>query len=577
MAPDESGLANSGRAARASEDLPTSWSEERTRTFPVAVSSRDTHPAAPDSGDVLKARFVLQRQIAARSHSRIFAALDRGPPGAALAPGQERQVAIKLVSALPGRESRELQALRREAAIAQGLDHPHLPRILGLDQDGAHTFLVLDWLDGESLAQILDARGPRPMTRVQALRILEGVCRALKHLHTAGITHADVKPGNILVTTGGVARLLDFGVALGPGADDLPVVRGFTPEYASPEVLAGELPTPSDDLFSVACVAYRMLSGERPFGRFEAARARDAGLRPARIDSLSPQQWRALDRALSFTRADRQTDVGQFLAQLKASREDGANTTEVPALRDLELTVDDEPSSAWPSWWPIAAGGMALAVVAVLLLARPSPDAADEAPMNAPALVTGAPPPAIAAPAPIERTIERAPPVVTPEPATPLPETRPPSPAPVARVVAPRPTPVRERRQPALPPEVSTEPTPVAEAVGAEAPPVAPTAGAEAPAADPSVPFSSLELKRYVAPDYPRNAAARRIAGWVEVAFTVTPDGRTLDPRVVAAEPPGTFDAAALKAVRRWRFAAPTRNGTADTVQTRLRVRFDPE
>jgi protein TonB len=85
------------------------------------------------------------------------------------------------------------------------------------------------------------------------------------------------------------------------------------------------------------------------------------------------------------------------------------------------------------------------------------------------------------------------------------------------------------------------------------------------------VPFSSLTVRRYVEPDYPRNAAARRLPGWVDVAFAVDASGRTREVRVVGAEPPGVFDEAALAAVRRGRFAA-----TTGPVDSQIRVRFDP-
>ena len=96
--------------------------------------------------------------------------------------------------------------------------------------------------------------------------------------------------------------------------------------------------------------------------------------------------------------------------------------------------------------------------------------------------------------------------------------------------------------------------------------------------AGPTVPFSSLTVRRYVEPAYPRNAASRRVAGWVDVAFAVDPSGRTRDVRVVAADPPAVFDAAATAAVRRWRFAelAPDGGTAPGPVNTRVRVRFDP-
>jgi hypothetical protein len=87
-------------------------------------------------------------------------------------------------------------------------------------------------------------------------------------------------------------------------------------------VLAGEPPEPADDVFSAACVAYRLLAGQRPFGNRTALEAEAAGLRPAPIDSLAAGQWRALEQALAFRRADRPADVGTFLSAFKGLREE---------------------------------------------------------------------------------------------------------------------------------------------------------------------------------------------------------------------------------------------------------------
>ncbi|MBN8279506.1 MAG: serine/threonine protein kinase, partial [Gammaproteobacteria bacterium] len=259
-----SGGVPGGQPGRREAELVTSPADPPART-PGSIPAAPA--AAPAPGDLLSNRYVLHEFLIDGSTSRLFRALDRQREAAG---DPDPWVVLKIVSAPPGSATDGaapgLQALRREAALARGLDHPNLPRIAGLEQDGNHSFVCMNWVRGESLAAILDGRGTRPMTRVQTLKILDGVGRALAHLHGLGITHADVKPGNILVTAEGHATLLDFGVALGPGADYLPPVRGYTAEYASPDVLAGGEPVPADDLFSLAGVAYRMLAGHRAFG-----------------------------------------------------------------------------------------------------------------------------------------------------------------------------------------------------------------------------------------------------------------------------------------------------------------------
>jgi protein TonB len=91
------------------------------------------------------------------------------------------------------------------------------------------------------------------------------------------------------------------------------------------------------------------------------------------------------------------------------------------------------------------------------------------------------------------------------------------------------------------------------------------------------VSFSRLKVSRYVEPTYPRNALTRRVAGWVEVAFTVDTSGRTRDVRVINADPPGIFEKAALAAVNRWRFDPAGSNAVSEPVDSEIRLRFQPQ
>jgi TonB family protein len=591
------------------------------------------------TGDIVKDRFVLDECLASSTASQVFRALDQRR---AEAGDDDPWVVLKLVATVPGEESRAVRALRREAAISQGLEHPNLPWVRGIDHDGPHTFLCLAWLEGESLGTILDSRGHRPMTRLQALQIVEGIGHALSYLHGLGITHADVKPGNILVSPEGHATLLDLGVALRPDAAESGPVHGYTPEYASPEVLRGEVPTPADDLFSLACVAYRMLSGRRAFGDHNAREAAAAGMRPERPETLSPPQWRALDQALAYQRAGRQHDVQLFLAQLKGLREEFAAAAD--AVAAPESTSDAAAASPAPDpardrarspprWWPAVAVMAVVAALAAVFLFRvpetaPLPPVETAAvpretpaarPISRPGSPAGAAiaaqapvpaPPAAAAvtaaprPGPRASASASASPSTSPSPSnSPLPQVRP---APIDRTpprvapttpVAAVPAPVARQAPLPVTPGSTSAVVPVAVASSpVAAPATGPTTGPTAsptvapapkggvpdssdgsPDSDARVPFSSLAVSRYVEPRYPRNAATRRVAGWVDVVFSVSAAGRAEEIRVIAADPPGVFDDAALAAVRRWRFDAAGSNALTAPVHSGIRMRFDPE
>lgn len=555
----------------------------------------------PQVGDILKDRYVLLECLAQWSTSRLFRAEDRR-----LAERHDPTsiITLKIVTAPPGVETGATQALRREAAIAGGLDHPNLLRIHGLDRDGPHTFLCMDWRETESLGTILDARGARPMTRVQAVRILEGLCQALGYLHSRRIVHGDIKPGNILVTADGGAILIDFGVASGPGADDLPQPHGCTPEYASPEVLRGEAPTSADDLYSVAGVAYRMLGGQRAFGTGTALEAEATGTRPACPEQVSPAQWRALDCALSFRRADRQPDVNAFINQLKGLCDDGSTrTVQLDAGHDTPA-AGQTPPRRWHRYWPLAAGAFLMAVGGWLWSTR------DSSPRQASFALPAAASPPLVAPAPDplpdhepevladtkpvpQPADQRAPAeaAAMPPPASPKATSRPsparsqaPEPEPAAPATAtPLPLPLAlPLRLPLPAPATTLESGPAAARLPDVEQPRIDMASTRAPAAattpvatSPVVPLSSLRLRHYVEPHYPRQAAVQALSGTVRLAFMVTASGETQDVRIVQSEPDDTFDDAALAAVKRWRFD-PATDSSAGPVRTEVRLVFKP-
>ena len=568
-------------------DLPTLPAEDRTRTVDTETPGpADIECQGPVTGDLLRNRFVLHECLASSPARGVFRALDLRRQAAGDA---NPWVVLKVVTASPGHEPRALLTLRREAAISQGLEHPNLPWVRGLDRDGPHTFLCLTWLPGQSLATMLDLRGTRPMIPAAAVNIIEGIGHALTYLHRLGITHADVKPGNILVSAEGHATLLDLGVALGPDSGDQTSAHGYTPQYASPEVLNGALPTPADDLFSLACVAYRMLTGRRAFGEANACEAAASGERPARPDNISPAQWCALDQALAFRRADRQRDVQSFLAQLGGSRPAPVRIVDPvpdPVAAQPVITTPPAADRRWNPgrWWPAAAlVAVSFAVATLFLNRRPDspPPTAAEAPTAAPVN-----PAAPAAPVAVKRNPARK---VVAVAAGPRPQ-------------APRPRPVVSRPESGNPPRMDLQQpdrvlrespapgTPIAEPAAVELLPEAPAAAARPtpdralpdtavpPAADGQrVAFSRLKVRRYVEPKYPRNALTRRVAGWVEVAFTVDTSGRTRDARVINADPPGIFEDAALTAVRRWRFDTAGSNAAAAPVDSEIRLRFQPQ
>ena len=181
----------------------------------------------------------------------------------------------------------------------------------------------MEWLEGRTLADILDSPETRAIDVDRALEIVRQVGRALDYAHRCGIVHADVKPGNIMIQPDGTAKLFDFGVARvrqaqkSPGEPEPQLIGAMTPAYSSVEVLNGEEPVAADDVFSLGCLLYRLIAGYRVFGPRNAAEAAEEGMTPQRLDALSATQWSALSRAMAFARGDRFASMEGFIDALE--------------------------------------------------------------------------------------------------------------------------------------------------------------------------------------------------------------------------------------------------------------------
>ncbi len=192
-----------------------------------------------------------------------------------------KRVAIKMLRrGVSGEQA--IRRFRQERQILATLDHPNITALLdgGVTDDG-QPFLVMEYVDGAPLTQWSDARQLSTSARAALMR---QVCAAVQHAHQSLVVHRDLKPGNILVTSTGVVKLLDFGIARllpDPTVEhDVTITQQapppFTPAYASPEQLRGLPATVATDVYALGIVACELLSGRRPLDidGLELARAR---------------------------------------------------------------------------------------------------------------------------------------------------------------------------------------------------------------------------------------------------------------------------------------------------------------
>ncbi|HEX6139973.1 MAG TPA: serine/threonine-protein kinase [Candidatus Limnocylindria bacterium] len=228
-------------------------------------------------------RYRLDRQIAVGGTAHVWLARDER---------LHRPVAVKLLHPhlLPDEVSR--QRLAAEARAAAGLQHPGIAAVYDVHATARNPAIVMEMVDGESLAARLKRDGP--MAPRAAATLAAQVADSLYHAHRHGIVHRDVKPGNVLVErTTGRARLIDFGIAhsLADGTGSLTDTGTTigTPRYMAPEQLVGDAVGPRTDLWGLGCLLYETLTGRPPFdGPTAVAIARQQAAGPPRLDGVDP-------------------------------------------------------------------------------------------------------------------------------------------------------------------------------------------------------------------------------------------------------------------------------------------------
>jgi eukaryotic-like serine/threonine-protein kinase len=229
----------------------------------------------------------------------------------------DRAVAVKVLGGALAGDGRAAERLRREARAAARLDHPNIARVLDLGEHDGRPYLVMELLEGESLAARIDLAGPLPAA--EAARIVAAVADALEAAHQAGVVHRDVKPGNVFLTTSGEVKVLDFGIAR--SAHDTALTTGDllgTAAYLAPERVLGDRATPAADIYALGVVLYELLAGHRPFAgdsEVELAMAH-VNADPPLLDEVAstapPSLVAACHQALAKDPASRPASAAEF-------------------------------------------------------------------------------------------------------------------------------------------------------------------------------------------------------------------------------------------------------------------------
>ncbi len=216
--------------------------------------------AGNGEGTILAGRYRIVRQLGAGGMGSVWLAEDTQL--------DNKQFAIKMLPAILVANKRAYRQLKDEALVAMKLTHPNIVTLRAFEENNGNPFLVMDYIDGQTLDDYLADKGK--LSEADVLRILRPIAAALDYAHGKGVVHRDVKPGNVMIAKGGTPYILDFGVAR-EIQETMTRVTGKlssgTLLYMSPEQLNGERPTPSQDIYSFAAMAYECLNGEPPFCR----------------------------------------------------------------------------------------------------------------------------------------------------------------------------------------------------------------------------------------------------------------------------------------------------------------------
>jgi len=249
----------------------------------------------------------------------------------AVQPGLDRIVAIKVLPRHLASDPGYVERFRREARAISRLDHPNVLGIHDFGEDDGYTYMVMPFFGGGTLSRNLG----QPWSVQAAVRILEPLASALDYAHAHGIVHRDVKPSNVLIGEGGRVVLADFGIArMTEGTLMLSAAGAMvgTPAYMSPEQVQGTAASPTSDQYSLAVLAYEMVTGRRPFEAETPLAVALAHVHrplppPRSINpAIPPDAEQVLFKALAKQPEDRYPTVSAFVAALNGAAQQASSS-----------------------------------------------------------------------------------------------------------------------------------------------------------------------------------------------------------------------------------------------------------
>ncbi|MBB1391998.1 serine/threonine protein kinase [Shewanella sp. SG44-6] len=274
-------------------------------------------------GKCFKNRYLIESKIGHGGMSDIYRAKDLYLESLNVS---EPFVAIKVLLPQLSDIPEAQQVLIKESVQTQKLSHPNIIRVYDVDTDDGFHFMVMEWLDGESLDQVIKRSKPMGINFKGSMKIIDQIASALSYAHHQGIVHTDLKPSNIFLTRQGNIKVFDFGVAKNlqqredryalAEVDQDSSLTGYTPAYASFEQLTGEDACAEDDIFAFSCISYELLTSKHPYQRVAANEVDVTKNKLVKPKHISMSLWPTLKKGLALKKAQRASSIDQIISTL---------------------------------------------------------------------------------------------------------------------------------------------------------------------------------------------------------------------------------------------------------------------
>lgn len=302
--------------------------EDNDKTVVQDFSANTTNNSVVDQpklGDLLSDRYRLIELIGTGGMSYVYKAIDAF---AEKAGDSEPYVAVKILSSEFSAHPDAVTIMQREAKKTRLLAHPNIVQIHDFVLDDSLCYIVMEYLQGETLDQIIKRSKPNGLPKNGVLNILKQITSALGFAHQQGILHSDLKPSNIFITQQQRVKIFDFGVSRGlkQKVDEYAVqlhsdepeyeVGGYTPAYASLNMLNQQTHDVKDDIYGLACITYEMFTSKHPYARKPANKAFAENIKPNKVPKLALLNWKGLEKGLQLEHHQRTESVQQFYHEL---------------------------------------------------------------------------------------------------------------------------------------------------------------------------------------------------------------------------------------------------------------------